>query len=227
MLLSACLDADTGVDDGLAVATQAAVSGHASSEGAGLLAALVALAVNVGDLEVLRIRLVDLVARMNPKDRARAKSRLTQGSRMHLSIRGDREAACAIFDEPSGDGAVTTSPTASGASVLPAASANNSTTVSGRGAAGGIRDLIQNAPKDFRCALDGKLVCDPVVSPAGQVFERSTLIRWLQKHGEVCPFTGGELSLAACERSPELRRRVNEWIRSQRGLLGRKGGRQP
>merc|ERR1712039_732259 len=65
----------------------------------------------------------------------------------------------------------------------------------------GLRDVVQNAPKEFRCALDGKLLCDPVISPAGVIFERSSLAKWLQKHGCQCPITGQALSLEDCQRS--------------------------
>uniref|UniRef100_A0A7S2CD07 U-box domain-containing protein n=1 Tax=Alexandrium andersonii TaxID=327968 RepID=A0A7S2CD07_9DINO len=79
----------------------------------------------------------------------------------------------------------------------------------------GLRDLVQNAPKEFRCALDGKLLCDPVVSPGGVVFERSTLVRWLQKHGPTCPITGQALQADDCKRSPEIRKQVTEWVRGK------------
>merc|ERR1712039_259725 len=80
-------------------------------------------------------------------------------------------------------------------------------------AAPGLRDLVQNAPAEFRCALDGKLLCDPVVSPGGVVFERSTLVRWLQKHGCQCPITGQGLTVEDCKRSPEIRMKVTAWVR--------------
>merc|ERR1712129_379434 len=80
-------------------------------------------------------------------------------------------------------------------------------------AAGSLRDIVQNAPEQFRCALDQKLLCDPVVSPGGVVFERSTLARWLKTHEPLCPMTGAPLRLEDCHRSPEIRRQVTEWAR--------------
>merc|ERR1712217_804286 len=80
----------------------------------------------------------------------------------------------------------------------------------------GLRDLVQNAPKEFRCALDGKLLCDPVVSPGGVVFERTTLVRWLQKHGSQCPITGEALCVEDCKRSPEIRKKITEWVRNDK-----------
>merc|ERR1712107_81622 len=78
----------------------------------------------------------------------------------------------------------------------------------------GLRDLVQNAPEEFRCRLDGKLLCDPVVSPGGVVFERMSLISWQQAYGEVCPITGASLKADECQRSPELRKKVTAWVRA-------------
>merc|ERR1712039_775628 len=78
----------------------------------------------------------------------------------------------------------------------------------------GLRELVQNAPEEFRCALDRKLLCDPVVSPGGVVFERSTLVRWLQTHEPVCPIIGSPLRIEDCPRSPEIRKQVTQWARS-------------
>merc|ERR1719215_1169630 len=38
-----------------------------------------------------------------------------------------------------------------------------------------LRDVVSNAPTAFRCALDGKLLVDPVRTPSGHIVERSTL----------------------------------------------------
>merc|ERR1740121_2342594 len=80
---------------------------------------------------------------------------------------------------------------------------------------GGLRDVVMNAPPGLRCAIDGKLLCDPVVSPAGLAFERATLARWLQAHPGCCPVTGQPLAMEDCQRSAELRRRVTEWVRGE------------
>lgn len=100
------------------------------------------------------------------------------------------------------------------AAAPPKASAGHAT--KGGGSGGGLRDLVQGAPDEFRCALDRKLLCDPVASPQGVVFERAVLARWLQKHGAVCPITGQPLQLEDCTRRPDIRRSVTEWVRQQR-----------
>lgn len=80
---------------------------------------------------------------------------------------------------------------------------------------GGLRDVVLHAPRELRCALDGKLLCDPVVSPGGLAFERTALARWLQKNGPRCPVTGVPLQLEDCVRSPEIRRKVTDWVRGE------------
>merc|ERR1719491_2801943 len=35
----------------------------------------------------------------------------------------------------------------------------------------GVRELLQDVPLSFRCALDGNLLVDPIRSPNGEVFE--------------------------------------------------------
>lgn len=82
------------------------------------------------------------------------------------------------------------------------------------GESGGLRGLIAEAPPRFRCALDGKLLADPVRSPQGDVFERSTLQRRLVQNGGLCPRTGAPLSLSDCPRAPDVRRDLLAWVRS-------------
>eukprot|EP00434_Breviolum_minutum_P018343 symbB.v1.2.016184.t1/scaffold1227.1/size245474/11 len=43
----------------------------------------------------------------------------------------------------------------------------------------GLSDLIFHAPDQFRCALDGQLMMDPLRTPQGLVFERSRLLQVL------------------------------------------------
>merc|ERR1712226_1094772 len=70
---------------------------------------------------------------------------------------------------------------------------------------GGVRSMLTDAPAELRCELDGKLLVDPVRSPAGHVFERAVLARYLQENSGVCPVTRGPLSLEDCARDGELR----------------------
>eukprot|EP00419_Tripos_fusus_P058287 CAMPEP_0172932576 /NCGR_PEP_ID=MMETSP1075-20121228/220066_1 /TAXON_ID=2916 /ORGANISM="Ceratium fusus, Strain PA161109" /LENGTH=819 /DNA_ID=CAMNT_0013793905 /DNA_START=58 /DNA_END=2518 /DNA_ORIENTATION=- len=202
-----------------------------------LLVALATIAANVGDLEISRARLLELIGGLHADDSRRARARLTRRDRMRLPVHGeligglhaddsrrararltrrDRmrlpvhggpapvlelfplEAAAAAGAEES------TAPTQMSLPAAPTSEPPKAPFV-------GLRDVVQNAPKDFRCALDGKLLCDPVVSPAGIVFERSTLASWLHMHGPQCPMTGVPLQMEDCQRSPEIRKKAAGW----------------
>jgi len=81
----------------------------------------------------------------------------------------------------------------------------------------GLRELLQGAPRELRCSLDGGLLVDPVRSPGGQVFERAVLSQTLAANGGRCPFSGEPLTLSECCRDSDLRRRAVAWVRGQRG----------
>lgn len=85
------------------------------------------------------------------------------------------------------------------------------------GMASGLRGMIDGAPLEFRCAIDSRLMLDPVRSPQGHTFERSSLERALSSKGGRCPISGEPLALDACTRDPQLRRRIVRWVREQRG----------
>jgi len=179
-------------------------------DAAGTLAALAALAANVGDFEVCRGRISQMIARLPPNDRARGRSRFTRMD--SLSVRGGSSTVLELFSDPSElqQAPVLAPPLAA---AVPAAAPPAVAGLGGGAAAGSLRDIVQNAPEQFRCALDRKLLCDPVVSPGGVVFERSTLARWLQTHEPICPITGAPLRLEDCARSPQIRKQVTDWAR--------------
>jgi hypothetical protein len=181
-------------------------NGRFEEEIAATLFALAALAANVGDFEVSRHRLAELIGVLPPEDRGRVRSRCMPADATTL-IRYKQE-VIELFEDASSH--VETSPVA--LSVQPMAPEVKP--IVAPTAAPGLRDLVQNAPERFRCALDQKLLCDPVVSPGGIVFERSTLARWLQTHDSVCPITSMPLRLEDCMRSPEIRKQVTEWART-------------
>lgn len=167
-----------------------------ASDRAAMLTALGALACNVGDLDYISPRLNEYISQLSADDIARARVRLTRHDRHGLVLTAAGDSLLALF----------------GTAPVPASMETKvSSEVKPKP---GLRDIVQNAPKELRCALDEKLLCDPVVSPSGAVFERSTLARWLQKHGN-CPVTGEALRLEDCSRSPELRKKVTEWVRSE------------
>lgn len=81
-----------------------------------------------------------------------------------------------------------------------------------QGEASGLRELILNVPPEFCCAIDGKLLVDPVQSPHGHVFERSVLEAALAIH-PFCPMSKQPLLLVDCCRVPDLRHQILSWVR--------------
>ncbi|CAK9086042.1 unnamed protein product [Durusdinium trenchii] len=71
--------------------------------------------------------------------------------------------------------------------------------------------LVDGVPEEFRCALDGRLMVDPVRAPDGRHYERSTLRLALQQ-GD--PRVEG-VSLEDCQRDAGLRARQLDWVRSR------------
>lgn len=86
----------------------------------------------------------------------------------------------------------------------------------------GLHDLLLSAPPEFCCALDGKLLIDPVTSPHGYTFERSVLEKALAASGQRCPLTGEPLVLEDCQRAVQLRLRILRWVRESRPCRPRK-----
>eukprot|EP00755_Sulcionema_specki_P033076 Sspe_Gene.20320::Locus_7448_Transcript_1_1_Confidence_1.000_Length_2122::g.20320::m.20320 len=68
-----------------------------------------------------------------------------------------------------------------------------------------------DTPAKFRCALNGHLIKDPVVSPYGHVYERDTIEQWLAKMGSTCPFTGKPLGKDDLKRDDALAIEIANW----------------
>jgi len=67
------------------------------------------------------------------------------------------------------------------------------------------------APQELRCAIDGQVVCEPVRSPHGHLFERSTLEKWIGLCGSVCPVTGKPLRMNECTEDKNVEAQVLAW----------------
>lgn len=78
-----------------------------------------------------------------------------------------------------------------------------------------LRELVKDAPAEYRCAFDGQLMMDPVVSPQGLVFERMVIANALSSSAGQCPVSRQPLALADCKRLPDLRKRIAKWIRER------------
>ncbi|CAJ1389977.1 unnamed protein product [Effrenium voratum] len=80
---------------------------------------------------------------------------------------------------------------------------------------GRLRQVLQDAPRQLRCAIDGRLTLDPVRSPSGFLYERAVLAELLARNGNLCPVTGVALALSSCRRDPEARKEALAWVRAQ------------
>lgn len=66
-------------------------------------------------------------------------------------------------------------------------------------------------PAEFACRINGHLMKDPVRTPSGIVFERDTIVLWLQTRGSICPITGDPLTVEELREDPELRQGIMRW----------------
>eukprot|EP00397_Hematodinium_sp_SG-2012_P007031 GEMP01007071.1.p1 GENE.GEMP01007071.1~~GEMP01007071.1.p1 ORF type:complete len:725 (+),score=139.85 GEMP01007071.1:25-2199(+) len=72
---------------------------------------------------------------------------------------------------------------------------------------------IHDAPNEFRCSIDGKLMINPLKSPYGHYFERKTLERWILSCGSVCPITSKPLKLVECEPDSNLKKSIVRFLK--------------
>jgi len=179
---------------------------------AATLVAFAAVAVHVGEWETWSPFVAQAAGRLSAEECQRASFRLSRTDAMRVPVRAVRGIGIAALlplfrrAAPASAAELPTQPATQVASATPAALAPSP---------GGLRDVVLHAPAELRCAIDGKLLCDPVISPAGVVFERTTLARCLQARPGRCPVTGQPLDLEQCSRSTELRRKVTDWARHE------------
>lgn len=74
---------------------------------------------------------------------------------------------------------------------------------------------VVDCPDYMRCAIDGKVMVNPVRSPHGHMFERKTLEKWLQNVGSVCPITQQALRLEECEADADMKKRIIKFLKGQ------------
>jgi hypothetical protein len=67
------------------------------------------------------------------------------------------------------------------------------------------------APIDFLCELNGHLMKDPVATPAGHVYERSTVLAWIGSHGTDPKEVGAALKPEDLRTPPGLSNRIMKW----------------
>lgn len=73
------------------------------------------------------------------------------------------------------------------------------------------RKSEEEFPREFACAINGHMMKEPMRSPHGEVFEKSTIELWLSTRGSVCPITGHALTMEDLEEDKNLRSRLIQW----------------
>uniref|UniRef100_A0A7S1TRP6 U-box domain-containing protein n=1 Tax=Phaeomonas parva TaxID=124430 RepID=A0A7S1TRP6_9STRA len=96
-----------------------------------------------------------------------------------------------------------------GAKDVGGAAANSPEPPSRDGSAGG--DALGDMPREYACAINGHMMKDPVRTPAGKVFERETIMLWLQTRGSICPITGDPLTPDDLSADIDLRQNIMRW----------------
>lgn len=74
---------------------------------------------------------------------------------------------------------------------------------------------VVDCPEDMRCAIDGKVMVNPVRSPYGHCFEKKTLERWIANCGSVCPISQKPLRMEECLPDAEMKKRVVKFLKGQ------------
>ena len=73
---------------------------------------------------------------------------------------------------------------------------------------------VVDCPEDMRCAIDGKVMVNPVQSPYGHFFEYKTLQKWFANCGSVCPITQKPLRLDECQQDLEMKKRIVKFLKN-------------
>lgn len=72
---------------------------------------------------------------------------------------------------------------------------------------------VVDCPEDMRCAVDGKVMVNPLLSPYGHHFEKKTLERWMANCGSVCPITSKPLRLDECTPDSDMKKRIVKFLK--------------
>eukprot|EP00756_Hemistasia_phaeocysticola_P048050 Hpha_TRINITY_DN22493_c0_g1::TRINITY_DN22493_c0_g1_i1::g.94999::m.94999 len=68
-----------------------------------------------------------------------------------------------------------------------------------------------SVPEEFRCALNGHLLKQPMRTPKGVVYEKLTIETWLKQTGSRDPLSGEPLTLDQLQPDEELTNRIVDW----------------
>lgn len=73
------------------------------------------------------------------------------------------------------------------------------------------KNVPEDVPNEFICAVSGCFMREPVRSPYGHTFDKRSIRSWLKKYGRKCPFTGLPLSRSELIPALELRRDIENF----------------
>ena len=71
-------------------------------------------------------------------------------------------------------------------------------------------------PSSFLCSLTHQLLACPVISPHGDAYEKSVIIEWILRNGNICPRTSKPLKKEDLVPDNDLRRAIEEYRLKQR-----------
>ena len=66
-------------------------------------------------------------------------------------------------------------------------------------------------PEAFLCALTHQLLTHPVISPHGDVFERTAILNWFEEHGATCPVSNKRLEVTDLVPDYDLKKDIEEY----------------
>ena len=69
----------------------------------------------------------------------------------------------------------------------------------------------ESIPENFVCPLTLELMTDPLVSKHGHSFERTAVLKWLEKGNTTCPITRQPLTMSMLIPNVSLRLRIRAW----------------
>lgn len=74
---------------------------------------------------------------------------------------------------------------------------------------------VVDCPNEMRCAIDGKVMINPIRSPYGHLFEKKTLEKWMGNCGSVCPITAKPLRMEECTPDAEMKKVIVKFLKGQ------------
>lgn len=71
--------------------------------------------------------------------------------------------------------------------------------------------MLCMAPESFRCAIEGRVCSEPVRTPQGILYERTSILTWASWN-QVCPVTGAPLAAAELQDEVPVSESIAGWL---------------